>query len=330
MAWLENENGVRFGRDGTIWSSGEFPKSDAQGEPSCSLEIWLQPDSMSASGTLLSFYTPENPLQFLLQQYRGLLIVSRQMRESRNQAQIIGTDGVFATIEPVFVSLTSGPENTAMYVDGKLARSFPKVRIGDGCAGDLVIGTSPVGESNWSGKLKGLALYQHELTPTEVLLHYQTWTTHGQPGISGDEHAIAVYVFNERTGNTVHNDLAGGIDLYIPNRFTLLHQQFLEPFWKEFKPSRSYREDILVNVVGFIPLGFFFCAYWSSVRPIRRPALTTVALGLAVSLTIEILQSYLPTRNSGTTDLITNTLGTFLGVRLYATKAARTLLAKIH
>jgi VanZ family protein len=329
VAWLENENGVRFGRDGTIWSTGTFPKSNAQGEPSCSLEIWLQPDNVSASGTVLAFYTPENPLQFLLQQYRGLLIVSRQMRESRNQAQIIGTDGVFATTEPVFVSLTSGPENTAMYVDGKLARSFPKVRIGDGCAGELVTGTSPVGESSWSGQLKGLALYQQELTPTEVLLHYQTWTTHGQPDFSGDEHAIAVYLFNERTGNTVHNDLAGRIDLYIPNRFSLLHQRLLNPFWNEFKPSASYWDDILVNIVGFIPLGFFFCAYWSSARPIKRPALTTVALGLAVSLTIEILQSYLPTRNSGTTDLITNTFGTFLGVRLYATKVARALVARI-
>ena len=329
MAWLENENGVRFGRDGTIWSTGTFPKSNAQGEPSCSLEIWLQPDNVSASGTVLAFYTPENPLQFLLQQYRGLLIVSRQMRESRNQAQIIGTDGVFATTEPVFVSLTSGLENTAMYVDGKLARSFPKVRIGDGCAGELVTGTSPVGESSWSGQLKGLALYQQELTPTEVLLHYQTWTTHGQPDFSGDEHAIAVYLFNERTGNTVHNDLAGRIDLYIPNRFSLLHQRLLNPFWNEFKPSASYWDDILVNIVGFIPLGFFFCAYWSSARPIKRPALTTVALGLAVSLTIEILQSYLPTRNSGTTDLITNTFGTFLGVRLYATKVARALVARI-
>ena len=330
VAWLENENGVRLGRDGTIWSAGAFPKSDAQGEPSCTLEIWLQPDSVTASGTLLAFYTPENPLQFLLQQYRGLLIVSRQMRESRNRARIIGTDGVFATIEPVFVSLTSGPENTAMYVNGKLARLFPKVRVGDGCAGQLVIGTSPVGESSWSGKIKGLTLYQQELTPTEILQHYQTWTTHGRPDLSGDEHAIAVYVLNERAGNTVHNDLPGGIDLYIPNRFSLLHQRLLNPFWNEFHPGTGYWIDILVNIVGLIPLGFFFCAYWSLVRPIKHPNVTTVVLGFAVSLTIEVLQAYLPTRVSGTTDLITNTLGTFLGVRLYATKAARSLFAKIY
>jgi VanZ family protein len=216
-----------------------------------------------------------------------------------------------------------------MYVKGKLARTFPKVRIGDGCAGELVIGTSPVGESSWSGQLKGLALYLHELTPTEILKHYQTWRTHGQPDLARDEHAIAVYLFNERAGNTVHNDLAGGIDLYIPNRFSLLHQRLLNPFWNEFKPGAGYWIDILVNIAGFIPLGFFFCAYWSSVRPIKHPRLITVVFGLLVSLTIEVLQSYLPTRDSGTTDLITNTLGTFLGLRLYAWKAARALIEKI-
>jgi hypothetical protein len=63
-----------------------------------------------------------------------------------------------------------------MYVDGILARSFPQARFGKDCAGELVIGTSPVGKSNWSGQLKGLALYQQELTPTEILQHYRTWT----------------------------------------------------------------------------------------------------------------------------------------------------------
>jgi VanZ family protein len=330
VTWLGNENGVRFGRHGTIWSSGEFVAADTQGEASCSLEIWLQPDSTSASSTVLAFYTPQDPLQFVLQQYHGLLILSRQLREDQNRTQIIGTDGVFRRIEPVFITITSGAEKSSMYVDGKLARSFPGISVGKERTGKLVIGTSPFGKSNWSGKLKGLALYQQELTPEEVLRHYQTWSSQGRPALSGNERAIGVYLFNEGSGDVVHNAVRPGIDLYIPERFALLHQLFLEPFWQEFRPSPSYWKDILVNIAGFIPLGFFFCAYWSAVRPTKHPRLTTVVFGFAVSLTIEVLQSYLPTRDSGTTDLITNTLGTFLGVRLYAWKTARALLAKLY
>src|SRR5580700_1427851 len=121
VTWLINENGVRFGRHATIWSDGAFPEADVQGVPSRSLEIWLQPESTSASSTLLAFYTPENPLQFLLQQYRALLILSRQTQENPNQTQIIGADGVFRRIEPVFLTITSGADRSSMYVDGNLA-----------------------------------------------------------------------------------------------------------------------------------------------------------------------------------------------------------------
>jgi VanZ family protein len=330
VTWLGSENGLRFGNYGTIWSSGTFETAGAQDEPSCSLEIWLQPGRTSASNTLLSFYTPENPQQFSVHQYRANLVLKSVIQGDQHRTETIGIEGAFREIKRMFVTITSGAQKTSIYVDGTLAESFPRFRFGKDCTGQLVIGTSPVRAERWSGQLLGLAIYERELTPAQVLQHHDTWTTQGRPEVFGNEHAMAVYLFNERAGNVVHNDVRPGIDLYIPERYSLLHQKFLEPFWKEFKPGRAYWKDILINIAGFIPLGFFFCAYWSSARPIKHAALTTVVLGLIVSLTIEILQSYLPTRGSGTTDLITNTFGTFLGVKLYASKTARALLAKVY
>jgi glycopeptide antibiotics resistance protein len=91
----------------------------------------------------------------------------------------------------------------------------------------------------------------------------------------------------------------------------------LEPFWKEFDLSEGYWSGNLKNVVGFVPFGFCFYAYFAVARRPRRAALLTLIWGALVSLTIEVLQAALPTRDSGTTDLITNTLGTWVGVLCY-------------
>lgn len=143
----------------------------------------------------------------------------------------------------------------------------------------------------------------------------------GQPALAANENCIALYLFDERSGRVVHNRVNSETDLHIPEKYAVLDQLLLEPFWKEFNSSWGYWTGALKNVVGFVPLGFFFYAYLS--YSIRRAALVTVILGGAVSLTIEILQAYLPTRDSGMTDLITNTLGAYIGVQSYRTISPR-------
>lgn len=327
VTWLGNENGLHFGKYGTVWSDGLFP---APQEASCSLEVWLRPDVANASTTILSFYAPENPLHLTIHQYRTLLILKREQRDDSRHAEVIGITDALHVARSSFITVTSGPQKTMIYVDGKPVREFRAFRMGNDCAGRLVIASPPDVNNTWVGELRGLAIYARELTGAEVLQNFQAWTAQGRPEISADEHATGVYLFDEHAGSVIHNAVNDSLNLNIPERYSLVHEQFLKPFWQEFKPTRSFLEDVLINIAGFIPLGFGFFAYWTKVRPIKRAALATVALGFAVSLTIEVLQSYLPTRDSGTTDLITNTLGTFLGVKLYASSAAKALVAKFY
>lgn len=330
VSWLENENGLRLAGRATLLSSDSFSTTGQQDEEARSLDLWLQPALAKSASTIFSFSTPENPLQLTGYQYHSAFILKREIRGGDRRTSTIGIEGVFRQGKPVFITVTSGPQHTAMYVDGVLNEKFPQIRFSKDFTGQLVIGTSPIEDEGWSGQLRGLGIYSQELTAAQVLKHYETWTTQGHPELSGDEHAIALYLFDEHAGNIIRNAVPGATDLYIPRRYALLHQRFLQPFWKEYKARWSYAEDVLVNVAGFIPLGLFFCVYWSSVRPIKRAVLVTTLLGLAVSLTIEVLQSYLPTRDSGTTDLMTNTLGTFLGAKLYDWKVARHVLARIY
>jgi VanZ family protein len=195
--------------------------------------------------------------------------------------------------------------------------------------GQLVIGNSSVTTDTWSGYLKGLAIYNRELTASQVTQHYQSWLGSGHPGVSAPDRAVALYLFNEGSGDAVHNQVDPATDLVIPERFFVLHEPFLERPWNEYYPGWHYWKDIGMNIAGFFPLGFFFYAYFSLVRRVEHPATVTIAFGFAVSLTIEVLQAFLPTRNSGTTDLITNTLGTAVGVMVYEHRAVQILLARV-
>ncbi len=292
----------------------------------CGLEIWLEPRRVHSSGTILAFYLPESGVSpFALRQSLGDLVIRRTSQDQLHRAEKakVYADDVFGRQMPVLVAISSGQAGTTVYADGKFVKKYLHFRFSGGdLTGRLIVGNSPVTTDDWSGQVRGLAVYGRELTADEVSSHFANWTKGEGKGLAATEGALSLYTFNEEGGNIVHNQIDSATDLLIPDRFFVLHEQFLERPWDEFRQDWNYWNDVGINIAGFIPLGFSFFAYLLTVRKIRRPVLVTVALGFAVSLTIEVLQAFLPTRDSGMTDLITNTLGTALGVLAFKYGAA--------
>jgi glycopeptide antibiotics resistance protein len=97
--------------------------------------------------------------------------------------------------------------------------------------------------------------------------------------------------------------------------------------WKEITHDRAYVDDVARNIVGFVPLGIAVYLYFLRRRQ-SNAAMLTILLGFATSLTIEIVQAYIPQRFSGMTDIITNGSGTALGVLLLQPRAIRIILER--
>lgn len=318
--WLERRDGLHFGKSGSVFSSGALP-STSPGAAGGSLEIWLQPARIWDSNTFLSLYSPKNSVPFSLHQSLTDLLLQTASQDDayRTRTAKLYVPEVFRRPQPIFITITSGERGTTVYLDGILVKKAPQFRLSaKAFTGRLIVGDSPGQTDSWSGQLLGLAIYYRELTEPQVFHNYITWKQKARPELTGDERNIALYLFDEHTERVVRDKSGSGVDLYIPEKYTVIDQIFLEPIWAEFSMTRSYGSAALKNIVGFIPFGFCFYAYLSALLPRRRATLVTVALGTAVSLTIEVLQAYLPTRDSGTTDLITNTLGTWIGVASYS------------
>jgi hypothetical protein len=255
----------------------------------------------------------------MIRQFVSGLELQSGNRSSANKGNRVYVDGVFSRLKPVFLAISSGERGTMIYVDGVLVRQSANFRFGrQDLTGQLILGNGPSTRNNWSGQIERLTVYDRELSATEVSADFVDWTTNRQSDPRKGESVSTNYLFNEGAGSVVHDQVQSGTALLIPQRYFVIHQRLLELPWSEFHSRWSYWKDVGINIGGFVPLGFFFRAYLSVTGKTKQAAGITVALGFAVSLTIEVLQSFLPTRDSGVTDLITNTFGTALGAMLFA------------
>jgi len=319
VAWLGDENGLRFDGGGIILSSGKFELTESGMPAGASLEIWLEPAQDTDSTSLLSFSTPANPQRIRLRQAQSYLLLLQEPKPTIHHSAMLSlwVPRAFQAHKRKFITISSGKAGTTVYLDGIPVEKSARFRIsGKDISAQLIVGCSPDGYDTWPGKLFGMAVFDREIASDQVSRHYLAWLT-GQLTAVRNDSPVGLYAFDERAGNVVRNQVSSGPDLVIPGVFNIPHKPFLKPFWKEFYRNRAYLDDVLINITGFVPFGFFFCMYLSRGQATPRIVFIAILLGAVFSLTIEVLQWFIPMRDSGTTDILTNTLGTAIGAVLY-------------
>lgn len=333
VEWLESTNGLRFSRHSSIVSAAAFHTGAKQENDAESIELWVVPSSLRSTNTIVSLDESDHPgNEFQLRQYKDALVVRHYYIDSFGVARTewLAVSKAVREQTPVLVTVTLGKQATSIYLDGVLREAFAtRGASTNNLTGRLLVANSPQTNDSWPGQILGLAMYRSRLTPTQVTGHYDSWRKGGHPILGENEIPVALYLFDEHKGNLVRNQLDQATSLIIPESYFVLHPQFLASIRRDYQPTWTYWENIGTNVAGFVPFGFIAAIYFSEVFPIKRSAATTVCMGFLISLTIEILQVFLPTRSSGSTDLVTNTLGTGIGVVILRTRLSQRLLPNL-
>jgi hypothetical protein len=330
VSWLEDQKGIeihaKYYKLGIIYSPDPLAvPAELSQQGGITLELWLESKFKRRNhlGYILSLYAGKDTELLVLGQWRSSLIVrSRDITpKGRINHRNISLRNALPVGQRRFLTLVSSREGTRIYLNGKLAQSYPGSPMslpGNTTPVQLVLGIAPTGDYRWSGNLLGLAIYNKGLPANQVLEHYQEWTRGRWKRFRTDDGLVVLYPFNERGGQWVHDRASRENNLLIPSTFVVLEKEILAPFWRNFALSRCSVKDIVLNVFGFIPLGFCLAAYLCKAGTFSQHLIYALAimLGGCLSLTIELFQIYLPLRSSSLLDLILNILGTGLGVIL--------------
>ena len=330
VVWLPDRAGVRFHSQGMAVSAddGQMLQALLLQNKSMTLEIRLRPAmETSDAPSILSLYDGETPELLAIKQWRSHMVVWSRADDpkSRKRGKPYQEMGFRDALQPdkdAFITIASGEDGTSLYSNGNLMKTYPQRQlIVSDIKGELrlILGCSPIGESCWTGSIMGLAIHAKKLSADQVEKNYQLWIKNDFETIKHAAGIIDLYPFREGQGSTIANLITAGEPLIVPDYFRPPLRKKVTMPWQDFQWKWNYAQDIIINILGFIPLGFFFSALLSNRTRLRKwPVfIITAAIGLSVSFTIEILQIFLPTRNPQIMDVIMNTAGTIAGIALF-------------
>lgn len=313
-SWIKRRDGLHFEAYGQAYSTASWTLNEPSesGDFSFTIELWLRPGEAHhpQESAIFSIHPQSGDDDLSIAQSGADMLVRGHFRDRNRTRQFAQLRFYHAcrSSQPNFVTITSSEGGTVLYRDAKPQEPERYPLFPERYVGRLVLGHAPGINAPWTGDILGLAVYGRALRADEVAQHYQDWLQHKPQLLEG---ARALYTFDERVSNIVHNRTGSAPNLIVPARFMPLHPMVLTvPH-----PFRLHRIDTIVNILGFIPIGFFLCAYLEDGKhsSARNAFVWTIILGALTSLGIELLQVFLPSRDSSLLDVVNNVVGTTAG-----------------
>jgi VanZ family protein len=288
------------------------------------LEIWLKCRQVTQHqlSSIVSFYRNDESV-LILEQWRTTFIIRVPDKSSgEKKFRHIGIREALPQDSLRHFTISFVDDGVRLYINGKLARHFKDFFLNDTSnreLGQLVIGNSISGKNPWNGEIHGLAVYNKNVNISEKTTNYRFWnSTNYQKNIEPYETGY-YFEFGNFKDNIIIDKINRKFKLYILENFKILRRNYISIRLNERTWSCSFITDIIINILGFIPLGFLLCSYIPNTdyRSIKLYYGILIFICLILSMFIEISQAYIISRDSSAIDLILNTLGAILGLVLY-------------
>jgi len=326
VTWIENRPGINLGKYSYIYT--HLDKNwiaNHKKETGCfSIEMATKPENykMNRFTFILSMHSGKDKDQLLIGQWRSYIIVMNGNDYSgRCKTPKISINMEKDKLQEIFLTITSDIKGTKVYVDGQLVKTNPHLalKIPQSDRTILTLGNSVYARHSWLGQIYGLAYYDHLLLKENAASHFKTWSENKIFTGQKESGPSLLYTFNEKQGNKIIEHITGKYHLKIPERIAPVRKNILLPDFSDLELNYNTIEDIILNFLGFIPLGLVLSVTIKRVRNKfgKRNILIIVAFCFLVSLTIEIIQAWIPSRSSSIIDLVLNTTGALCGSFCY-------------
>ena len=275
-----------------------------------SLFLDFVPASLTTSKfyILFSYHSGDDNTQFVVGQWQHQLVIMNgdDYNYARRLPRLVIDLRAFPR-DRLQLIVNADSESASVYINGNLVTSSADKRLvlPSGIP-SISLGNSVNLNQPWRGVLYQANIYPWWLDDKERLQVF-----------SGEGDSLGSYQllnFSEETFD-------------VPAEMSLLTPRFFADF-KSFRGGAGvYWRDVILNLLGFIPLGFLMmlalCRHWGQIfiTPLQQLALgrlfllagMSMAVGFIISLSIEYQQAWLLQRHSSWLDLLLNSAGTLIG-----------------
>jgi glycopeptide antibiotics resistance protein len=326
VSWLPEEKALRFKPPGIAYVD-DFSFSHVETLfTEFSFHVTVSPERLSFLGfkPILLVHAGDDSKQLSVWHWGPSLIVMNgdDYDYTRKLPRIFG-ENVLTTSKQSFISVTSGSHGSHLYIDGEEVASSKEMRLKlPETSGKrrLVLGNSVRGDQGWEGDLFAFGLYGKAFSQAEIKNHFQTWKKSGKLPQSQFDNLQLLYNFENVKGAQVMEASGKGPPLFIPSKPLVLQKAFLVVPGRDIEMNSLFAIDVFLNLAGFVLLGavLYHCLIQFDLPFSTYLPWVVLLFCFLLSLSLEILQTSLPTRVSSLLDLILNTLGGWLGAKLYA------------